>query len=753
MEREELMHQSRTITAASLYCFVLRLLLLPIGFGWADSTSGDGIYWTGVSEDKIKRAFPDGTEIEELVDLGGGNPAGIAVDAVGGKVYWTVILQDQIMRSNLDGTVVQELINGLNSPGGLALDLATQKIYWTENTTFTNRISRANLNGTGIEILIPEATGNPAGIALDVENGKMYWADWGGTEKIRRANLDGTEIEDLITVGLSRPVDIALDVAAGKLYWVDLFGEAIGVANLDGSGAHILISMKDSDYRPAALALDPQAGMIFWMESFSILGRIRRARLDGTDLRRVVVSEVSNSSGVALDISDCNDNGTSDYYELEVGSSPDCNVNHVPDSCDISRGTSDDCNGNLVPDACDVPHQFHATSPQLSPLGGLVSASFTLFSAAEALSDVSLTIRAHADLNESTEWIDVDINGIDVGRVFAERAEFCPSEPDCAELIVPAELFNGAVDGGDTVINLTPSLSVNPGNCNDRSFATITVEYDTQGTTADCNANGIPDECINLEDDCNANQVPDVCDIADGTSEDCNANSIPDECIDLEDDCNANQVPDVCDIADGTSEDCNANGVPDECDIAQGASEDCNANAAPDECDIAGGSSSDCDDSAVPDECEEVGPLIIDQPMSQEVDEGSLAAFTVVADGLLLEYQWRKDGGDLTDTESIIGSTAMTLFILDVQVGDAGEYDCVVTDAFGCSETSEVAVLTVNVACPADLDGDGSVGPIDLAILLGGWGSNPGHPADFDEDGVVGPIDLATLLGAWGPCP
>ena len=57
------------------------------------------------------------------------------------------------------------------------------------------------------------------------------------------------------------------------------------------------------------------------------------------------------------------------------------------------------------------------------------------------------------------------------------------------------------------------------------------------------------------------------------------------------------------------------------------------------------------------------------------------------------------------------------------------------------------------VSCPADLDGNGSVGPIDLATLLGGWGPNPGHPADFDEDGVVGPIDLATLLGAWGMCP
>jgi hypothetical protein len=53
-------------------------------------------------------------------------------------------------------------------------------------------------------------------------------------------------------------------------------------------------------------------------------------------------------------------------------------------------------------------------------------------------------------------------------------------------------------------------------------------------------------------------------------------------------------------------------------------------------------------------------------------------------------------------------------------------------------------------ACPADLDGDGSVGAADLAILLGQWGG-PGT-ADFNASGTVDAADLATLLGEWGPC-
>jgi outer membrane protein assembly factor BamB len=47
----------------------------------------------------------------------------------------------------------------------------------------------------------------------------------------------------------------------------------------------------------------------------------------------------------------------------------------------------------------------------------------------------------------------------------------------------------------------------------------------------------------------------------------------------------------------------------------------------------------------------------------------------------------------------------------------------------------------------ADLDCDGSVGPADLALLLGAWGSSD---ADLDGDGLTGSADLAILLGSWG---
>jgi hypothetical protein len=72
------------------------------------------------------------------------------------------------------------------------------------------------------------------------------------------------------------------------------------------------------------------------------------------------------------------------------------------------------------------------------------------------------------------------------------------------------------------------------------------------GQSADCNANGLPDEC---ETDCNANGIPDTCDVG-NTSDDCNANSIPDEC---DSDCDEDGTPDDCE----TVQDSDADGVSD----------------------------------------------------------------------------------------------------------------------------------------------------------------------------------------------
>lgn len=56
------------------------------------------------------------------------------------------------------------------------------------------------------------------------------------------------------------------------------------------------------------------------------------------------------------------------------------------------------------------------------------------------------------------------------------------------------------------------------------------------------------------------------------------------------------------------------------------------------------------------------------------------------------------------------------------------------------------------------MNGDGVVGPADLGMLLGSWGTcspcaGPPCPADIAGcDGVVNAADLGALLGNWGAC-
>jgi hypothetical protein len=137
------------------------------------------------------------------------------------------------------------------------------------------------------------------------------------------------------------------------------------------------------------------------------------------------------------------------------------------------------------------------------------------------------------------------------------------------------------------------------------------------GASADVNANGRPDECEldcngnDLPDsweisqgrvpDCNQNGIPDACDVAQGgSSADSDANGIPDDC---KADCNNNNLPDAYEIAQGLVADCDNNAVPDSCQIAAAPSLDCNIDGILDTCQ-GGPNGSDCDANGRPDICD-----------------------------------------------------------------------------------------------------------------------------------------------------
>jgi hypothetical protein len=85
-------------------------------------------------------------------------------------------------------------------------------------------------------------------------------------------------------------------------------------------------------------------------------------------------------------------------------------------------------------------------------------------------------------------------------------------------------------------------------------------------------------------------------------------------------------------------------------------------------------------------------PSVTVDPVSQSVCSGGSVMFSVSATGTpALTYQWRKGG------VNIGGATSSSYTINPASPGDAGSYDCVVTNACG-SDTSAAATLTVDTA-------------------------------------------------------
>ena len=103
-----------------------------------------------------------------------------------------------------------------------------------------------------------------------------------------------------------------------------------------------------------------------------------------------------------------------------------------------------------------------------------------------AVGQVTITLRARGDLSHESEYLTIDINGVEVGTAFKTDGSDCSGERDRAAIEVPAEVFNDAAAGYDVVITVTASETVDPELC-DPSSVIVGLSYEI----ADCNANGV----------------------------------------------------------------------------------------------------------------------------------------------------------------------------------------------------------------------------------------------------------------------
>lgn len=317
------------VVTATRRCAILILVALPLSVSAsAARQAGPRIFFLDL-RGKLVSANPDATDRRVLVDGLTGQPDGIAIDVEAGHIYWTnmgVYAEDDgsIERSNLDGSSLKTIVpvGGTFTGKQLVLDKKNGKLYWSDREGM--RVMRANLDGSGIEILIEPGRGDQArkdqrnwcvGMAVDLAGGKIYWTQKGGDNanagSIRRANINlpqgqsaatRQDIEVLFD-GLPEPIDLELDHANRHIYWTDRGdapkGNTVNRASMDvraggAGGRHTILA--EGFNEAIGIALDLAGRRMFVTD---LRGSVYSLAMDGTG-KRTLFTDQGTLTGIAF---------------------------------------------------------------------------------------------------------------------------------------------------------------------------------------------------------------------------------------------------------------------------------------------------------------------------------------------------------------------------------------------------------------------------------------------------------------------
>ncbi|KAI4889841.1 hypothetical protein NFI96_010472 [Prochilodus magdalenae] len=187
-------------------------------------------------------------------------------DVAENRIFWTDVSTKArgssfptISRAFMNGSGVEAVIEfGLDYPEGIAVDWMGRNIYWAD--TGTNRIEVARLDGHYRQVLVCKDLDNPRSLALDPANGYMYWTEWGGRPRIARAHMDGTNIVTLVDK-VGRANGLTIDYADQRLYWTDLDTCMIESTNMQGLQREIV-----ADDLPHPFGLTQYRDYIYWTD-------------------------------------------------------------------------------------------------------------------------------------------------------------------------------------------------------------------------------------------------------------------------------------------------------------------------------------------------------------------------------------------------------------------------------------------------------------------------------------------------------
>jgi low density lipoprotein-related protein 2 len=166
---------------------------------------------------------------------------GLDFDAYEDSIYYSDVILDVIYKVNKDGTGRENVLASQNEGvEGLAIDWASHNLYYIDSRKGTlNVLSTKNTSHR--RVLLKDLK-RPRAIVVHPNKGYIFFSEWDRPANISRANSDGTDVQVFRNVLLGWPNGLAMDYDSDRLYWCDALLDHIQHAKLDGTDVKTISS-------------------------------------------------------------------------------------------------------------------------------------------------------------------------------------------------------------------------------------------------------------------------------------------------------------------------------------------------------------------------------------------------------------------------------------------------------------------------------------------------------------------------------
>lgn len=212
------------------------------------------LYWSDTETRKVysQKLYGKGNSAETTLTLPGSlTPGALAVDWVGDKLYVVDILGQKIDVFEVLGRFhAIVLSNNISEPQDIGLDPTKGLMFVAD----TDRIIRANMDGTNLQVLVKDVIYKASGIAVDIISERLFWCD-SLLDYIETVTFDGTGRTAIVRGSTNVPAPNRLTLFESKIYWTD--STRLGVIRIDkydgASSIHVVYRNPDKTQDPKAI--------------------------------------------------------------------------------------------------------------------------------------------------------------------------------------------------------------------------------------------------------------------------------------------------------------------------------------------------------------------------------------------------------------------------------------------------------------------------------------------------------------------